>query len=214
MSILANLVDIIYPRFCFNCGAMGEFLCDKCYAQLNFLLGEVELHLSPNYLDKTQALLVYDELIKKMIHQYKYNGVRDLGKTFAFWLYQFLPLMEADALTYIPIHKKRLDERGYNQAKIITAELAQLLNKPVLPILKRTVNREKQALSKNAGERAKKAADIFALQGPINDWRQKYPRIMIIDDVITTGATINQAAKLLKEAGFTKVYGVAVTHGN
>lgn len=214
MSILANLIDVIYPRFCINCGAMGEFLCDKCYAQLNFLLGEVELHLSPNYLDKTQALLVYDELIKKMIHQYKYNGVKDLGKTFSFWLYQFLPLPEVDALVYIPIHKKRLDERGYNQAKIITAELAQLLNKPVLPILKRTVHREKQALSKNAGERTKKAADIFALQGPINTWRQKYPHLMIIDDVITTGATINQAAKLLKEVGFAKIYGIAVTHGN
>lgn len=193
---------------------MGEFLCDKCYAQLNFLLNEVELHLSPNYLNKTQALLVYDELIKKMIHQYKYNGVRDLGKTFAFWLYQFLPLTEADALTYIPIHKKRFNERGYNQAQIITAELAQLLNKPVLPVLKRTIDREKQALSKNASERAEKATDIFALQGPVSDWRQKYPRIMIIDDVITTGATINQAAKLLKEAGFEKVVAAAVAHGN
>jgi ComF family protein len=193
---------------------MGEFLCDKCYAQLNFLLNDVELHLSPNYLDKTQALLVYDELIKKMIHQYKYNGVRDLGKTFAFWLYQFLPLTETDALTYIPIHKKRFNERGYNQAQIITAELAQLLNKPVLPVLKRTIDREKQALSKNASERAEKAADIFALQGPINDWRQKYPHLMIVDDVITTGSTINQAAKLLKEAGFEKVRAVAVAHGN
>lgn len=193
---------------------MGEFLCDKCYTQLNFLLNEVELHLSPNYLDKAQALLVYDELIKKMIHQYKYNGVKDLGKTFAFWLYQFLPLPEIDALTYIPIHQKRFDERGYNQAKIIAVELAKLLNKPVLPILKRTINREKQALSKNAQERTEKAADIFALQGPIIAWQQKYPRLMIVDDVITTGATINQAAKLLKEAQFVKVYGVAVTHGN
>ncbi len=193
---------------------MGEFLCDRCYQKLNFLIEEVKLTLPQIYLTKVQALLVYDELTNKMIHQYKYNGVKDLGMTFAFWLYQFLLLPEVEAITYIPVHKKRLEERGYNQAKIIAVELGELWHKPVLACLKRTVYREKQALTKSALERQKKAADIFAAQAATQDWKQKYPRLLLIDDVITTGATMNQAAKVLKEAGFAEIYGVAMAHGN
>lgn len=209
-------MSVFYPRFCYGCGRMGEFLCDRCYGRLNFLLGEVKLNVKTEeiYLDQVRALLTYDKLVAKMMHQFKYRGVKELGATFAYWLYQFLPLPEVDALVYIPVHRKRFQERGYNQAKLITAELAQYLGKPVLPVLKRTVYRENQARSKTATERQAKAADIFAVQGPIVEWRQKYPRLMIIDDVLTTGATINQAAKVLKKAGFAQVCGVAVAHGS
>lgn len=192
---------------------MGEFLCDNCYGQLDFLMGDVTQKFALTSLDRTQALLKYEPLVAKMIHQYKYKGVRDLGVTFGYWLYQFLPLPTCDAVTYIPIHKKRLAERGYNQAKIIAVELAKKLKVPCLPLLKRTIHREKQALSKNAQERQKKAAKIFASQGGKNNWPVKFPRIILVDDVVTTGATMNEAARILKEAGFAKVYGVALAHG-
>lgn len=206
-------MDLFYPRFCYGCGKMGEFLCDNCYGQLDFLMGDVTQKFALTSLDRTQALLKYEPLVAKMIHQYKYKGVRDLGVTFGYWLYQFLPLPACDAVTYIPIHKKRLAERGYNQAKIIAVELAKRLKVPCLPLLKRTIHREKQALSKNAQERQKKAAKIFASQGEKNNWPVKFPRIILVDDVVTTGATMNEAARILKEAGFAKVYGVALAHG-
>ena len=192
---------------------MGEFLCDQGYQQLEFLPAPVPINLPTTiYLDQAQALLAYQPLIAKMIHQYKYNGVRDLSETFAFWLYQFLPLPEVDALGYIPLHRRRLQERGYNQARLIALALAKRLEKPCLPVLKRVIYREKQALSKNAAERLTKSAHIFAPQNAAA-WSRAYPRILIIDDVLTTGATINEAARVLKENGFAKVYGVAVAHG-
>ncbi|MDO5561924.1 MAG: ComF family protein [bacterium] len=213
MSWLCKIVDIFYPRFCYHCGRMGEFLCDQGYNELNFLTAPIKLTLPTVYLDQAQALLAYEPLVAKMIHQYKYNGVRDLSATFAFWLYQFLPLPEVDALTYIPLHRKRLQERGYNQARLIASALAQKLALPCLPALKRTIYRDKQALSKNAAERLTKSAHIFAPQNAAI-WSKKYPRILIIDDVLTTGATLNEAARILKENGFAKVYGVALAHSD
>lgn len=218
-----KILDIFYPRFCINCGKMGEFCCEKCYKQLCFLLNnditQIVLQLNNGdekqvFLDKLQAVFVYDEMVKKIIHQYKYNAVKDLSETLGFWLYQFLPLEKVDIITYIPVHRKRLDERGYNQAKLIAETLAQKLDKPCLPLLKRVIYKEKQALSLNKAERISNSENIFAIQKKVILKISKNSKVLIVDDVVTTGATINQAAKTLKQVGFEHVFGAALAHGN
>ena len=192
---------------------MGEFLCNTCYSQLDFSLNDFQPNLKVIYLDQVQALLKYDSLSARMIHHNKYKGVRDLSETFAYWLYQFAKIPDCDAITYIPIHHRRLKERGYNQAKLIAELLAQRLNLPCLPLLKRTIYRQKQALSHNVQQRQSKSENIFVIQGENFNWQKKYPRILILDDVLTTGATMNEAAKTLKTAGFNQVFGLALAHG-
>ncbi len=216
------ILDLIYPRFCLNCGKMGEFWCEKCYQQLFFLrnsditedINELNEKKSEVFLDKVKALFAYDGSIKKIIHQYKYKGVRDLYETLGFWLYQFLVIDKVDVITYIPIHRRRLNDRGYNQAKLIAQFLAEKINVPCLPLLKRTIYQEKQALSIDKNERLEKSKDIFVIQKKIANKLNRKIKILIIDDVITTGATINQAGKVLKQEGFEKVYGVALAHGS
>ena len=216
------ILDLIYPRFCLNCGRMGEFWCEKCYRKLSFLrnpditedINELNDKKSEVYLDKVKALFAYDESIKRIIHQYKYKGVKDLYETLGFWLYQFLSIDEVDVVTYIPIHRRRLNDRGYNQAKLIAQFLAEKINVPCLPLLKRTIYQEKQALSIDKNERLAKSKDIFVIQKKIANKLNRKIKILIIDDVITTGATINQAGKVLKQEGFEKVYGVALAHGS
>jgi competence protein ComFC len=214
------LWNIIFPRFCYNCGAMGEFLCDRCHSQLDFLVNpdirdQLFQSASSNEiaLDHLYALVTYDELLGKMMHAYKYKGVRDLRDIFVHWLYQYLDLGQVEVITYIPIHRRRLTERGYNQATLIAETLAQKLNVPCLPLLKRTTYRQNQALSHDKAERLAKAQGVFTLQHQICDTIKPTTAILIIDDVVTTGATISAAATLLKEFGFTRVSGAAIAHG-
>jgi ComF family protein len=209
--------DILYPRFCYGCGRYGEFLCEKCYSKIDFTPNLPLLKNSPptllrpdqTHLDSVQAVCRYDSPITTMIKNFKYFGVKDLAQTFGYWLYQYLALPPADIITYVPLHSRRLQERGYNQAALIAQNLSSWLNLPCLPLLQRPLYQEKQSLSHNKNQRFRQVVNVFAPLTPA----YFPPKVLLIDDVITTGVTLNQAAKVLKENGCRQVYGVAVTHG-
>lgn len=214
--LLNFIIDVIFPRFCFGCGHMGEFLCDRCYSRLNFIItADLRAQLFPDlkqcFLERIQALLVYDELLQKMIHHYKYLGCRDLYQNFAYWLWQFSDFGQVDVITYIPVHRKRLRERGYNQAELIARELARLSGVPCVSLLTRPIYRTNQARSKNKSERLRKTQDIFALAA---NHVPSTARILLVDDVITSGATINEAARVLTQNHFQHVQALALAHGD
>lgn len=211
----ALIIDLIYPPFCIRCGRMGTLICERCYSHLNFSLTDdlvpslFTADATPVYLEKISALLAYDEMMKKIMHHFKYQGARDLFVPLAYWLYQY-GNWDADVITFIPIHKKRRLERGYNQAELVAQELARLSGIPCISLLTRPVYRQKQALSKSKSERLKKTKDIFAAVAADVD---KEKTILIIDDVVTSGATLNEAARVLHEAGFQHVKALAIAHG-
>jgi competence protein ComFC len=210
--------ELLFPRCCINCGRWGELWCEQCYSKLNFLvenkLEAVTASLAtddqPAFLDQLQALLAYDQLTAKLIRRYKYRGARDVGEMCGYWLWQFLAMEKVDVITFVPLHRKRWLERGYNQAKLIAEELARRSGIPCQSLLVRTKYASKQALSKNKAERLSKTKDIFAVRPKI-----KLPlTALVVDDVVTTGATLNEVARVLKAAGVERVSAVAVAHGS
>ena len=194
---------------------MGELLCENCYSQLDFL-GSEDLRCqlfsdeTKVYLDKVQALAVYDQLLQKMLHQYKYQSARDYGRLFGYWLYEYLDLSGVEAVTFIPIHKRRYRERGYNQARLIAQELARRLEVPCVSLLSRPIYKKNQALSRNKAERLAKTQGVFA---SVACQLPRTAKILLVDDVVTSGATLNEAARVLKTAQFQYVQAVAVAHG-
>lgn len=165
--------------------------------------------MEEKYIDKIFVACFYAPPISKLIHTFKYQGVIDIGRYLGQFLYYTTSIPEVDYISFVPIHKKRLQERGFNQTQLIAENLARCKNIPVCDCLKKVVHTSRQAQSKNRQERLQKMRGSFAVQtkqlGKINN-----ASILIIDDVLTTGATLNECAKILKQSGVKQVFGLAV----
>ena len=144
----------------------------------------------------------YDGALKGLIHLFKYEGVRPLAKPLGAWLAQALPREQKfDALAPMPLHWMRQFRRGFNQSALLAKELSKRTGLPVKSVVKRVKGTEQQAFLTRAQRRlnvsgAFKAPDANAVRGM---------RILLIDDVFTTGATLNACAGALKRAGAAHV---------
>lgn len=222
--------DIIYNRSCAFCQQpiiLQHALCQDCFAQVHVIhrpkcirCGEAFLvahweecphcYKTKLYYQQAVAVFVYQGLVREMLHKFKFNAQLYLGKFFAYSMYLYYRqyMQQVDVIVPIPMSNKKLKARGYNQAVIIAKHLAQILQVPML-----------FALHSKEG---KYAQHRYNYQDRITNARTKFYcpkpnlvkglRVLIVDDVITTGATVNQAAYLLhKHAKNIKVIAAAKT---
>lgn len=214
MSIAKFILNIICPRFCVGCRKWGEYVCDSCGEDILFMSEPLKLNVTTNYIDEAWAMAKYQGMIENLIKELKYKGVKDLALVGGYYLWQFCHLPTVDMVTFVPIHKKRFKERGFNQSKLLASELSKQAQLHFFPVLKRDLYREKQALSKNKEERQTKVRGVFELTKQAKELGLENKKILIIDDVITTGATLNECARILKKAGVSKVYALCLAHGS
>ncbi len=159
--------------------------------------------------------------VHSLLQSLKYKGGRDVAKTCAELLYEHLceylgervlfNKFEKPLVVPIPLHPKRMRERGFNQAELIGRELVKLDASLELSsdMLKRIKNTESQTKMKNRDERIKNVHECFAVHNPE---KIKERNIILIDDVYTTGATMNEARAALKKSGAREVLCVTVAH--
>jgi len=156
-----------------------------------------------------------------MIESYKYKFVKDISKSIAELLIEYLKELELKGLVEIspknkilipiPLHPKRLRWRGFNQAELMSELISQNLGiKTNNSIIKRVRNSNPQAKIQDKGERSQNIKNIFEISSPDI---LKDATVLLIDDVITSGATINECAKALKKAGATKIIGLSFARG-
>jgi ComF family protein len=153
------------------------------------------------YIDKVFTAFKYDDYLRRILHEFKYNNGIYLTKLLtSLMLKSNFNQSSLKCLVPVPLHKKRLQKRGFNQAALLTKNLSKAINIPydLLNIVK-LVNTESQ-ISLPSKERRLNLKNVFA----INKLPAK--EITLIDDIITTGSTANEIAKILKERGATKVY--------
>ena len=209
---ITSLLNLLFPPFCSGCGKPFTVMCDACYEKLDFNFGQISLNLSSVYLDNLQAALNYQGPIKSLIKEMKYLSVKPNAHWAGVLLYNTVNWPEVDIVTSVPLHPKRLKERGFNQAKEIARVFSQLAKLKYQDLLIRQVNTPHQASFKSKRKRLKALDKVFKLSDDINASKVKGKTILIIDDVVTTGTTLNQCAKVLKASGTKKVYGLAVAH--
>lgn len=184
-------------------------MCSNCYEKLYFLPVSPPHHLSPCFVENFNCAVAYEEPIKSLIHELKYAGVIDIGKFCGRLLYYTQKVPEVDVITAVPLHKKRYTERGFNQAEVIAKELSLLSHKAYSQLLTRNVYHTNQASLTNDQERLQNIANNFSFIAG-----SPPTAVLIIDDVITTGATINECARVLKDHGVKQVFGLSVAHGH
>lgn len=165
------------------------------------------------YYRRGLTLFLYNDPVRKSIYRFKYAGRREYSKFYGEEICRHLGReivqFHAQALIPVPLHKKRLRKRGFNQAELIADEVGRRLGIPVRPeIVIRQRNTE--ALKKmTRAERENNLKRAFKMRE--ND--VKLDTVIVVDDILTTGSTINEISKILREKGIKNVYFIALASG-
>lgn len=205
------LLDLIFPQFCVGCQRLGGLLCDDCYQKINFYAVPLKLQLSNPVLDQVSVMAEYEGITKKLITSLKYLSVRRIGCLLAKIIYHTMELPQIEAVTAVPLHPKRKRQRGFNQAVEIGDHVAHLIHTPYLHLLQRLKHSSPQAQIKDQAQRLTRLKNTFA---PRDCSITPPSSVLLVDDVVTTGATLNECAQILKQIGVNKVFGLIIAHGN
>jgi len=160
-------------------------------------------------IDGIRSPFRFDGVMRQAIHQLKYRNLRALAEPLAKLLNDYLTTnpIPGEVLVPVPLHQKRLRERGYNQSSLLAKELGKLTNLPVVDdCLIRQRHAPPQARSSTVEERRSNVAGAFVCR----DHRLQNKQVLLIDDVSTSGATLDAGAAALKAAGATSVWGLVL----
>lgn len=218
--ILETVLRLIAPHACLACGSEGALICKDC--QPNIVVKKASTCYRCNRISpvsktcnrcrsssKLAGVAVashYEGVIKELIGGLKYERTRSAAPILANLITPLLVNKSIDVITCVPVATNHYRQRGYNQAELIAKKVAAALALPYSPLLSRVSNVQ-QVGSKRA-DRLKQVHGAFAIRKKIEG-----QKVLIIDDVLTTGATLNECALVLRAAGAKSVWGaVAAKH--
>jgi competence protein ComFC len=233
---LDDILDFVYPQHCAICKRYlkrkERDICEVCWNSLvtlpdafcpyckSFMGGE---DTKCSFCESTRkvgedlnffmvrSLGRFDDYYKELIHRFKYGKKIPLGKRLAQRLGETINddsnFLGSDFLIPVPLHKSRYRERGFNQSEIVAEEISKITGVSVLKnVLKRKKNTKDQTnLSPSQREENVRGAFVVTKPEVIND-----KRIILVDDVITTGATLSECARMLKQAGAKEILGMTI----
>ncbi len=228
-----KVINIVYPVVCPVCGkTLGNRrqLCKKCQKEIRYIeepsckkcgkqLYENEREYCGDCKKKVHAydmgiaVFAYNDSIKKSIYDFKYKDMKVYARFYGkkMWEYgkAYLDLWQPQAIVPVPISEQRFRKRGYNQAELIGKELSKNSGIPMdCKILYRRKNTLPQKEVKRENRR-KNLENAFHISGNV----VKYKKIILVDDIYTTGSTIDECAKVLKAFGVEQVYFISLSIG-
>ena len=204
-SLVSRLLNLLFPDHCAGCGALGDLLCEACKGGLRPYPGGDQPIAE---LDGAEVAHLYGGALRPAIHALKYRRRRrmaaPLGNLLAAHLWAH-PL-RADALLPVPLHPERQRERGYNQSELLAERVSAACGLPIIRTgLERVRATTKQAQQASAQARRENMRGAFVWRGG------RLPRhILLIDDVLTTGATLAECAEALRAAAPVEVRALAL----
>lgn len=231
LSFFKNIIDYIFPPGCLTCTNFTftpDGFCGECWPQINFisepfckLCGyKFEIYLEENLLcgrclskppnfNKARSLVKFDQFSRKFIHDFKYYDKTHLARVFAKLLYfrYQKDFSNIDIITPVPMYKFKRLFRMYNHAQLLAKEIAKIIDKPLYDnlLIKNRWTKSQAYLSQNA--RKKNISKSIILN---EKYQIKNKKILLIDDVITTGVTINECSKILKLAGASYITVISI----
>ena len=214
MGFLAELLNLVFPPKCAFCRRLlsnsdKDGMCNKCRKELPFLSG-VRCEKKGDYFTLCVAALEYKENVRSSILRYKFNGKTNYAKTYGKILADCIQEHFAgkyDLISWVPLSKKRKKKRGYDQAMLLCMAAALELDDAAAETLKKEIDVPAQS---GIGSAEKRRANISGAYRAVDTELVKGKRILLIDDVVTTGATLSECSKVLLMAGAETVYCAAL----
>lgn len=196
-----RFLDLLYPPKCPFCGHLLEkddLLCPDCRRDLPWLsglAGEKTVELTRGCV----SVVRYDERVKKAVHGFKFQGKSARSGTFGLLIAQCVREhdLAADLVTWTPLSKRRLRKRGYDQAQLLAERVGRELGLPVA----RTLEKKHRPAQSSLNDEAQRRANVLGAYTAVNIEAFRGKRLLLIDDVITTGSTLSECAKTLRLAG-------------
>lgn len=247
-----TVLDILFPPLCLNCRKYmqgKELLCSDCFSSihinnsmfcpvcgLRIIEGKTICRHGPEKLKEYPYLLAPatnydDEIIRNLIHYFKYKGFIDIALILGILAEKYITTVfrNSEIINYVlvpvPLHPKRQRQRGFNQSELLAKFLSVKFNLPMINALKRIKNSKPQAKMKkdnkkvyffedepdsNARNYEKRKKNISGAFSIINPEEITGKNVILIDDVYTSGATMSEAARILKNHGAKKIIALVV----
>lgn len=205
--MLDFVLNFLFPPACSICGKIDKnWLCSKCQKRVERVEKSCVVGIENKKYEKLLYIFQYESLIRKLILQYKFSNKAYLNHFFANQIVKNEKnrelLKEYDMIIPVPMHKKKMDKRGYNQTELVADELSKSLEIPARKdVLLKVVNTTTQ--SKLGGKaRQSNIRHAFFIK---NDIEVEDKNIILLDDIYTTGATSEECSRILKEAGAREI---------
>jgi competence protein ComFC len=200
--------SLIFPSRCSYCSrempGSAILFCDGCWAELP-RVEKTPSEKLPKFVDRMHAGFAYRDggITREIIHALKFDGHTSLAPKMAEFLMRTLPpgfIHEEDVWTPVPLHWLRHGDRSFNQSLVLGRELTKRIGGEVRPLLKRTRNTPAQS-GQGFRSRAQNVKGAFSYSS-----KEETPKsVLLIDDVVTTGATVSECARVLKDRGVERV---------
>ena len=207
-KIFDYILSLIYPPKCVFCGKVIDKsdICSECEKTLPYTKGD-SVYQKFLFVDKCISPLYYKDYVRRAVLRFKFSGCscysRRLGAIMSECAENNLDCGSIDMISCIPLSKKRLHDRGDNQAELLAREISKAVDVKFVPTLKKIKNNTVQSTIKDAKLRAKNVVGVYTVTDP-ETVKGKY--ILLVDDVVTTGSTVSECARMLKKAGAKAVY--------
>lgn len=218
------LLDLVFPRRCLGCGSGEDFLCARCRASLPRIVPPIcrrcgaplkegglcdRCREAAPDLDGIRSLFAFQGLAREAVHALKYRHFKALAGPLGALLFEYLEAdsLRADIILPVPLHSGRLRERGYNQSALLAREMGKRAGIPVVEgALLKAKNTPPQARAADAAQRRSNVEGAFEYHGRSIAGK----RMLLIDDVCTTSATLEACASPLKAHGAASVWALTV----
>ena len=210
-----SIISLLFPtrELCYLCKDkspyLTAFVCSECSERLEFVYREVDI--SSQYIKRTFFALSYNSYLRELIHDFKFNGKSYMYKPFAEIMIEAIKRTDInyiDLIMYIPIHRRKEAIRGYNQSELLAKYISQKLQ---IQLSKGNLRKTTWTKEQNTLNRVQRLINLKNSFSISNTEEIQGKRILLIDDLITTGATFNECSKLLIESGAREVIALALT---
>lgn len=235
-TIIDLLLDIVLPTACAFCsssrsGSRVPYFCTNCWSDLAELPGPVcpscgrpfgspeALTSSPGHtchacrkappqFDQALAAGMFEGPLREAIHLYKYRPARALARPLAQWMTGRVRMVEAlDLVMPVPLHRRRLRQRGFNQSLLLANHVAKHFGLPLVFDNLARVRHTRPQVELSGRDRTANVENAFSVLRPAG---VQAKRVLLVDDVLTTGATMNECARVLRSAGARSVIALTV----
>lgn len=214
MSFLKTVLDILFPPRCVFCRAILKSrengICSSCVEDLPYIkmseLPKIE------FIDDFTSPLRYEASVRESILRYKFDGRNVYASTYAHILADSIRENLEDKfnlITWVPLSDERLKERGYDQAMLIAMATALELGDVAVETLRKSTHTEPQSSKGGLSERKANISGAYELVDPE---LVEGKRVLLIDDIVTTGATVSECAKVFREGGAAAVFCASLAH--
>ena len=217
------IIDLLFPPRCGGCQTAGSLWCAACRAAITPIeppwcekCGEplaadglcANCRVYPLQIEKIRSAALFDGVLRKAIHRFKYERLASLAEPFGEMLadYWRAAQLSADWLMPVPLHPSRERDRGYNQSELLARQLARRVN---VPLSRRGLRRTRATavqMTLTAAQRRENVAGAFVCV----EARVRGTRVVVVDDVSTTGATLEACAQAVLKAGAASVMGLTL----